>query len=105
MDESCAVKALARAVKVARGQSPLATRVNALLGTRQQWRDIKPITQGHIWSWLHRTGRVPCEYATPIEIAVNQEVRRHELCPSVFDPPAPCACGSEPGAPRSCAAP
>ncbi len=60
---------LQRAVQVAGSQSALAR----LIGVRQ----------GTLWKWLV-TGRVPAEYAVPIEFAAGRLVTRYELRPDIF---------------------
>lgn len=75
------VKALDRAVKLAGGQTALANKVNEIVkGT-----GVKPITQRHVWNWLHRDRKVPAEYAIPIEKVVDRKIYCHQLCPTVFE--------------------
>lgn len=61
---------LLRAVNYAGGQAALAR----LIGT----------SQGHVWNWLHREGRVPAEYVLKIEAAVKGTVTRTELRPDLY---------------------
>ncbi len=47
-------------------------------------RTGNPIRQGHVWAWLHRTGKVPPELAPHIELMTatrDKPVSRQELCP------------------------
>lgn len=70
------IRALKRAVEVLGGQQALARELAARTG--------KPIRQGHIWSWMNRTGAVPPEMAPYIEVLTTERgdpVRRQELCP------------------------
>jgi DNA-binding transcriptional regulator YdaS (Cro superfamily) len=65
---------LTQAIKKAGGQAALA-RVLA----RQTGR---PIRQGHVWAWIHRSRRVPPELVLAIEIATG--VSRHDLRPDIY---------------------
>lgn len=62
--------ALQRAVKLVGGQSALA-------------RAVK-VRQGHVWSWLNRSKRVPPEYAMKVEAATGGKVSKHELRPDLY---------------------
>lgn len=66
--------ALLKAIEAAGGQSALARQLREMTG--------KPIGQGHIWSWLNRTGAVPPEYAIPIEQITG--VSRHDIRPDIY---------------------
>lgn len=68
------MNALQRAVDACGSQSELARRLKK-----------KP---GHVWAWLHRDGKVPPGIARAIEDATGGLVKRHELRPDIFDPPA-----------------
>lgn len=47
----------------------------------------KRVRQGHVWSWLYRSGKTPPEYCVAIEEIVNGDVKCHELRPDVFQAP------------------
>ncbi len=68
--------ALARAVDIAGGQSPLARKLSA--NTDRQYK------QGHVWNWLNRGDVLPAEVVIPIEQIVDGEVTRHELRPDIY---------------------
>lgn len=68
------MKALNRAIAKAGGQASLARALAKRTG--------RPIRQGHIWAWLHRTMRVPPEHVIPIEEETG--VSRHELRPDIY---------------------
>ena len=60
---------LQRAVTLAGSQTELARRIG--------------VQQAHVWNWLNRSkGKVPGEYAIPIERATG--VSRHELRPDLY---------------------
>lgn len=63
--------AIRKAVEACGSQSELARRMND--GTKQ----------GHVWYWL-KTGRVPAERCSAIEVATEHQVTRKELRPDVF---------------------
>lgn len=65
---------LKKAIELAGGQSALAR----LIGVKQ----------GHIWHWLNKSKKVPAEYVIPIETALDGQVKRHELRPDIYPPPA-----------------
>lgn len=67
--------ALQRAIDTAGGQAALAR----VLST-----ESRTVKQGHVWSWLNRTRKVPAEYVLPIESHTG--VSRHDLAPDVFGP-------------------
>lgn len=69
--------ALRKAVAAAGGQSELARRIST---------SVRPIKQGHVWSWLNESkGEVPpAEFVLPIEAAVMRRVSRHELRPDLY---------------------
>lgn len=69
---------LQQAIAVAGSQSELARRLTDHTG--------KLIRQGHIWSWLHRTRRVPAEMVIPIEQVVDGAVSRSDLRPDIYPP-------------------
>lgn len=64
--------AIQDAVAIAGSQSELARRIG--------------ISQGHLWSWLHRDKKVPAERCAAIERATNGAVSRYALRPDVFGP-------------------
>lgn len=66
--------ALNKAIETAGGQAALARELAQATG--------KPLRQGHIWAWLHRTHRVPAECVLPIEHITG--VSRHELRPDIY---------------------
>ena len=69
--------ALSKAIDTLGGQAALARVLAERTG--------KPIRQGHIWAWLHRTKKVPPELAPHIEMATESagnRVGREELCPT-----------------------
>lgn len=66
-------QALARAVKVAGGQTELANLIN----TKQQ----------NVWQWLNRDGKASAKYVVKISEATG--VPCHELRPDIFPTPAP----------------
>jgi DNA-binding transcriptional regulator YdaS (Cro superfamily) len=85
-------RALERAIGTMGGQSAMARVLAERTG--------KPIRQGHIWAWIHRTKKVPPEIAPHIEAAteeLGERVGREELCPdfpwgsSVESPPTAAA--------------
>ncbi|MGO1079922.1 transcriptional regulator [Inquilinus sp. CA228] len=69
--------ALERAVAAKGGQTAFARAI----GRKQQT----------VWWWLHKSGRVPAEDCIRIELAVEGAVKRHELRPDIFPPPAEAA--------------
>jgi DNA-binding transcriptional regulator YdaS (Cro superfamily) len=69
-------RALERAIDIAGGQTALAKKISEITG--------KPVRQGHVWSWLNRTRRVPPEFAIPVEIATEGAVSRHETRPDLY---------------------
>lgn len=71
--EKEAVKALRRAVEKAGSQGALAR----LISTPK-----KPVTQQHIWNWIHRDKVVPPQFVLDIERATG--VPRIELARDVF---------------------
>lgn len=66
-------QALARAVKVAGGQTELANLIN----TKQQ----------NVWQWLNRDGKASAKYVVKISEATG--VPCHELRPDIFPTPEP----------------
>lgn len=68
------LEALGRAVEAAGGQAALARALAERSG--------RPVRQGHVWSWMHRTGRIPAEYTLEIERLTG--VSRHELRPDIY---------------------
>lgn len=68
--------ALHSAIQIAGGQAQLARQINAMTG--------RPVRQGHVWAWLHRTGVIPAEYAIPIEQITAGKVSRHDLRPDLY---------------------
>lgn len=76
-------EALHRAVEVAGGQTKLAHLVADFL--RSEGQENVKISQGHVQYWL-KTGKVPAEYARPIEQITNKEVLRYELRPDIYPP-------------------
>lgn len=60
---------LRKAVAIAGGQASLAREI----GTKQQ----------NIWAWLQKGGRVPAEFAAPIERVTG--VSKQELRPDIFE--------------------
>ncbi len=42
------------------------------------------IKQQIVWGWLHKSKRVPAEFAIPIEKATDGHVNRHELRPDIY---------------------
>lgn len=66
-------QSLARAVKVAGGQTELANLIN----TKQQ----------NVWQWLNRDGKASAKYVVKISEATG--VPCHELRPDIFPTPAP----------------
>lgn len=69
-------KPILRAVNAAGGQAALARALATATG--------RPVRQGHVWAWLNRTGRVPAEYAIPIETITQRAVTRHDLRPDLY---------------------
>lgn len=67
-------KGIDLAIRAAGGQAALARALAQRTG--------KPVRQGHIWAWLHRTYRVPAEYVLEIERVTG--VSRHELRPDLY---------------------
>ena len=67
---------LKKAITEVGSQSELARRLSDLTGKR--------IRQGHVWSWLNRTRRVPAEMAIPIERVVDGAVTRSDLRPDLY---------------------
>ena len=72
---------LQRAIDHVGGQTTLADEINLHLSSR-----VPKIKQANVWSWLHRSGRVPPEYAISLQIAVGGVVTAAEVCPDVFRP-------------------
>lgn len=72
---------LAKAIRLAGGQKGLAERINQHLPP-----DVTRIRQAHVWSWLHRSHRVPPEYAIALQLAVDGAVTAAEVCPDTFRP-------------------
>lgn len=72
MDDT--MSALRRAIDSAGSQVALASGLAAETG--------RPVRQGHIWAWLHRSNRVPAEYVLPIERLYG--VSRHDLRPDLY---------------------
>lgn len=68
------LKALERAVELAGGQTALAEKC-AVIARRK-------CSQGHVWSWLNRTKRVPPEWTLPVEQVTG--VSRYELRPDIY---------------------
>lgn len=69
-----AATAMNRAIAAAGGQSALARALAEKTG--------RPVRQGHIWAWVHRTCRVPAEYVLPIEDVTG--ISRHDLRPDLY---------------------
>lgn len=70
------LEAFERAIEICGGQSALARGLTERTGEQ--------IDQGHIWSWLHRSRRVPSEMAPHIEHLCaerGKRITREELCP------------------------
>lgn len=68
---------LQKAVDLVGGQSALAQRLTDDMG--------RNVRQSHIWAWLNRyNGRVPAEFAIPIERVVEGQVTRGELRPDIY---------------------
>lgn len=63
-------KALFEAVTICGGQVALARKLG--------------ISQGHLWSWMHRDKKVPAERCAAIEAATGGAVTRYDLRPDVF---------------------
>lgn len=76
--------ALERAIEICEGQSNLARELAERTG--------EVVKQGNIWSWLHRSKKVPPEMAPYIELITADRghvVTRRELCPEFpWDIPA-----------------
>lgn len=70
---------LQEAISKAGGQSALAK----LLRDQQGEGATKP-QQGHVWSWLNESGRVPAEWVIPIERATG--VPRSKIRPDLYPP-------------------
>jgi DNA-binding transcriptional regulator YdaS (Cro superfamily) len=60
---------LRKAVAIAGGQALLARGI----GTKQQ----------NVWKWLQKGGKVPAEFAAPIERVTG--ITKHELRPDIFE--------------------
>jgi DNA-binding transcriptional regulator YdaS (Cro superfamily) len=74
---------LAKAVRVAGGQAPLARKAS------EHHPHGKRLRQGQIWKWLQLSAEeqlrfVSAEWVRPIELAVDAEVTRYQLRPDVF---------------------
>ena len=67
---------LKKAVAIAGGQRALARLIST---------PSRKVKQGHVWSWMYRSKRVPAEFVLPIEALTR--ISRHELRPDVFGPP------------------
>lgn len=67
-------KGLTQAIEKAGGQAALARLLAQQTG--------RPIRQGHIWAWIHRSRRVPPEMVLAIEDATG--ISRHELRPDLY---------------------
>ena len=72
---------LEKAVGLAGGQKALAMAINRYLS-----KNVTPVKQANVWSWLHRSRRVPPVYAIPIQLAVGGAVTALDLCPETFRP-------------------
>lgn len=69
-------RALQKAIDAAGGQSALAEKLTEHTGTK--------VLQQNVWSWLHRSKRVPSTMAIPIEMVVEGVVTRHDLRPDLY---------------------
>lgn len=67
--------AIAHAAAIAGGQSALAKELRHLTPNNK-------ISQGHVWSWINRSGRVPAEYCAAIEKLTG--VTKEQLRPDIF---------------------
>lgn len=70
-----AISPLQRAVAIVGGQTALARILSTI---------DRPVMQGHVWSWLHRTKLAPPEFCISIENATNGVVTRYDLRPDIF---------------------
>lgn len=68
------IDAVRKAVRILDGQKPAAAAL-----------DVSP---GLVWQWLNEKTEVTAERAVDIERATDRQVRRHEIRPDLFDPPA-----------------
>jgi len=78
------VDAILRAVRAFKSQSALARAINCQINDPENPNKIK---QGHVWHWMHRSGRVPSQYAMTIQTITAKKgavVTVHELRPDVF---------------------
>jgi len=67
---STELQALERAIELLGGQAALGKAVGK--------------SQAHVWSWLHRSKRVPADMAIRVETATNGQVLRQELRPDLY---------------------
>jgi DNA-binding transcriptional regulator YdaS (Cro superfamily) len=56
--------------------------------TQRQFADRMGVTPGMVWHWLNGASRITAERACQIEAVTDGAVKRHELRPDLFDPPA-----------------
>lgn len=73
---TAALDAFDRAIQIVGGQTELARQLAARTG--------RNIRQGSIWSWRHRTKRLPPDIAPYIEAITSEKgsrIGRAELCP------------------------
>lgn len=76
-----AIEYLKQAIELAGGQTELAERINRHIAPT-----VQSVKQANIWSWLNRSGRVPSEYAIPLQLAVDGQVTAMDVCPDTFRP-------------------
>lgn len=64
----------------------------AICGSQSELARRLGVTQTHVWNWINRShGKIPSEYAIPIETATEGAVTRHQLRPDLYplDEPKP----------------